>query len=162
MADLEEILHAGGYVCKLDLQDSSSFTSSPPPSDQNNIKLKRSDSAGGGGVAMPQSSVLSYCDLTIGSVVASGMVGMILSITILPNLWLVGILLGSLYGYQVSRNYKDKMAQQPTGMTTTPTATTNVISHIIIDMEQHLAKAYLVIYDFFHGIWFMYKTGQLG
>lgn len=137
VADLEEILSAGGYVRESDLLSGGS------PSNHN-VRLKNS-----GSVAIPQVSVLSYRGLTIGSTVASGLLGMILSITILPNLWLVGILLGSLYGYQVSKDYKDKPP------------TTDVFSRIVVGMGRRLAKAYLVVYDFFHGIWFMYKTGQL-
>jgi hypothetical protein len=134
VADLEEILRASGYVRKADLLQL--------PSPDKNPKTKS------GNVAIPQMSVLSYRGLTLGTTISSGFLAMILSITILPNLWLIGIIFGALYGYEVSKDYKDKPPN-------------SILSRIVVATGRRLAKAYLYVYDFLHGIWFMYKTGQL-
>lgn len=137
VADLEAILRDSGYIRESDLLQMPSKQSK-----DKNVTLKS------GKVAFPQGSVLSYRGLTIGTTVSSGFMGMILSMTVLPNLWLVGIIFGSLYGYEVSKDYKDK---QPT----------NILARVVTAFGRKLAKMYLTAYDFFHGIWFMYKTGQL-
>jgi hypothetical protein len=131
LADLEEILQTSGYVRQSELA-----------SKQSKAEEKKKS------LAFPQSSVLSYKGLTIGSTVASGILGMVLGITIFPNLWLIGIIFGSLYGYEISKDYSTKPA-------------TNIVARAVIGMGRRLAKAYLTVYDTMYGIWFMYKTGQL-
>ena len=139
VADLQQILQSSGYVRQTDLMETSGATKM---SDDKTVKLKS------GKIAMPQVSVLSYRGLTVGSTISAGLIGMLLAITVLPNLWLVGIAFGSLYGYEVSKDYNKK---PPTGL----------LGRLVISLGRRLAKAYLKVYDVFHGIWFMYKTGQL-
>jgi hypothetical protein len=74
---------------------------------------------------------------------------MVLGIMVFSNLWLIGLLFGLIYGYEISKDYQNKP----------PTA--NIISKAIITIGQQVANFYLAIYDTMYGIWFMYKMGQL-
>jgi hypothetical protein len=64
--------------------------------------------------------------------ISSGILQMVLGIMVFPNLWLVGLLFGSIYGYEISKDYQNKPP------------TTNIISKGVITIG-----------------WFMYKMGQL-
>jgi hypothetical protein len=74
---------------------------------------------------------------------------MVLGISVFPNLWLIGLLFGLIYGYEISKDYQNKPPRA------------NIISKAIITIGQKVAKFYLAIYDTIYGIWFMYKMGQL-
>jgi hypothetical protein len=152
VGDLERILEANGYVKRSDLLSSSSSISTstiqsrPKTADELlSATLTRQTKSG---VALPQLSVLSYRDLTVGCTIAAGLSGMILSTTILPNLWLLGAVSGALYGYDLSKKAREK---QPTF----------VLNNLIVQSGRKLAKSYLLVYDAINGIWFMYRTGQL-
>jgi hypothetical protein len=108
----------------------------------------RSSGRGGGRVAFPQPSILSYAKLKWGSTVASSFLGILGSVSVLPNLWLIGAVFGALYGYETSKN----LAQRPPS---------NALSNLVVYLGRELTKTYLKIYDFWTGLWFMYKTGQL-
>ena len=101
-----------------------------------------------GRVAFPQPSIMSYSKLKWGSAVAASFLGLIGGITISPNLWLLGVTFGGLYGYETTKN----LAERPPS---------NALSNLIVYMGRELTKVYLKIFDFGSGIWFMYKTGQL-
>jgi hypothetical protein len=141
VADLEEILQSKGYLSIRRHDDDDDDNTQPPPTTPKQRRKKN--------VAFPQESVLSYKGLTIGSTTCAGMLGMMLGMTVAPNLWLLGALLGSFYGYEISKNYQHKKQPQ------------NVLSKSIIYLGRKCAKAYLRVYDAVYGIWFMYKTGQL-
>ena len=138
VADLEDILRANRFLRETDL---AKIQNRVAPNLKNAVKRSNS-------VAFPQSSVLSYQDLTIGSTVSGSLLGALLGITVYSNLWLLGSIFGGLWSYEVSKNYS-----------TAPPA--NVFANLVIDMGRRLAHAYLLAYDGANGIWFMYKTGQL-
>jgi hypothetical protein len=56
---------------------------------------------------------------------------MVLGIMVFPNLWLVGLLFGLIYGYEISKDYQNKP----------PTA--NIISKAIITIGQQVASKIL-------------------
>jgi hypothetical protein len=145
LADLEEILRTNGYVKRTDLammqQSTQSSTTSSSRSTSSTTATSKS-----GSVAFPQPSVLSYRDVAIGSTISGSLLGLLLSLTVYANLWLVGGIMGGLWGYDVSKNHA---------------TTTNTLSNIVLALGRRLAKAYLLMYDGVNGIWFMYKTGQL-
>ena len=151
---------------------SSGGTFAAPGSPPSNLKF--SSGGGGGTVAFPQMSTLTDRDLTIGTTVSSTLIGMFLALSILPDLWFVGGLLVGSWGYKVVRNYNtnnnnnnimmmmmmnnDKndlsqlqQQQQPP----------NILSELILRIGRRVALSYLRIKDAIHGLWFMYKTGQL-
>ena len=102
-------------------------------------------------VAFPQPSVLSYNSVKWGATTSAGTVGMVLAASLAPNLWLVGLLAGSLYGYETGQGISKEPHTPPT----------SVVPSLIVKSGRKLAKAYLNIYDAVQTFWFMYKTGQL-
>jgi len=102
-------------------------------------------------VAFPQPSVLSYNSVKWGATTSAGIVGMVLAASLAPNLWLVGLLAGSLYGYETGQGISKEPHTPPT----------SVVPSVIVKSGRKLAKAYLNIYDALQTFWFMYKTGQL-
>ncbi|GAX19464.1 hypothetical protein FisN_19Hh038 [Fistulifera solaris] len=96
------------------------------------------------GVAFPQPSKLDLNALKKGNSVAGLLLGMILGISILPNLWLFGSIVGAVYGYNI-----------------TPLDELNVASRIVTQLGRKIARASLSVYDSANTLFFMYKTGQL-
>ena len=93
-------------------------------------------------VAFPQPSVLSYKKLKWGSTVAAAFLGLMGGITVLPNLWLLGAILGGLYGYETTKN----LSQNPP---------TNALANLVVYLGRELTKTYLKVYDIANGLWFM-------
>ena len=103
-----------------------------------------------GGVAFPQPSVLSYKHLKWGTAVSASVCGMIVGISLVPNLWLVGAALGGVYGSSVA----DKLAetqQTPEGL----------VPSTLVSIGRKVARTYLTVRDSVVTLFFMYKTGQL-
>jgi hypothetical protein len=101
-------------------------------------------------VAFPQPSVLSYKSLKWGVTVSAGLSGFVLAISILPSLWLMGGLVGSLYGYQTGTKLADEGSLP-----------TSFLPNLLVRAGRRLAKSYLEVYDMCTAMFFMYKTGQL-
>jgi hypothetical protein len=125
----------------------SSSSSSSPSKDVGTS----SSSGGGGGVAFPQPSVLSYASVQWGSTVSAGIMGIVLASSIMPNLWLIGGLMGILFGYDTGKAYASEPHIPPQ----------NIGQSLVIASGRKLAKMYLKVYDAFQTFFFMYKTGQL-
>jgi hypothetical protein len=156
LGDLEELLRANGYVRESDLHQlrlqqlsADDEPISPTRSSMSKAVITQTATTSKSGtVAFPQASLLSYHDLTIGSTVSAGFLGMLLATTIFPNLWLAGLLGGCYYGYEVSKDY----ATNPP---------TNSLAKLVVGMGRRLAKFYLKVNDAIQSMWFLYKTGQL-
>lgn len=101
-----------------------------------------------GRVAFPQPSVMSYSKLKWGSAVSASFLGLLGSLTISSNLWLLGSIFGGLYGYDISKN----IAERPPS---------NALNNLIVYMGREVTSVYLMAADWCNGIWFMYRTGQL-
>ena len=126
-----------------------SISGSPVFTSTTSMKKDRATRAGR--VAFPQPSIMSYSNLKWGSTAAAALLGLVGGITILPNLWLLGAILGGLYGYETTKN----LAERPLSKST------NALNSLIVYLGREITKVYLKIFDFGSGIWFMYKTGQL-
>lgn len=100
-----------------------------------------------GSVAFPQPSVLSYRDVKFGTTVASALLGSIAFASVSPNLWLLGLLLGSVFGYETGR--------------APPDTVDGYLQKFVLRIGRRLAKVYLKLFDFLQTFFFMYKTGQL-
>jgi hypothetical protein len=100
------------------------------------------------GVAFPQASVLNYKSLRRGTAFASAITGMILSTTLLPNLWLMGLLVGGIYGYDLC----SRPDEPPPS---------NLVARTLIQWGRVLATAVLSVTDSCRTLWFLYKTGEL-
>ena len=84
VADLEDILRSNRFLRETDL---ARIQNRAAPNLKNAVKRSTS-------VAFPQSSVLTYRDLTIGSTVSGTLLGALLGITVYSNLWLLGSIFG--------------------------------------------------------------------
>lgn len=154
--DLQEILKYNGYIRQDDLnaiQQNTVVSTNRQFSRNNGGKsaVVQTYNTPGSGVALPQLSLLSYKSLQRGTSVASAVYGLILSSTILPNLWLMGVFFGGLYGYEITNLKDPKMPQGPK----------NAVSKVCIASGRKLAKTSLQLYDSWQALWFLYKTGQL-
>eukprot|EP00977_Amphora_coffeiformis_P012006 scaffold2954_cov171-Amphora_coffeaeformis.AAC.8 len=100
-------------------------------------------------VAFPQPSVLSYRSLKWGVTAASFFTCTVLATSVLPSLWLMGGLVGSLYGYQTGKRLADG------------TVPDSFFPSFLIMFGRRITKSYLQVYDMVTALFFMYKTGQL-
>jgi len=101
-------------------------------------------------VAFPQPTQINEQDIRRSTAITSSFVGMILGITILPNLWLVGMVAGALYGLDVTKDIGEYDPEQK-----------NSLANFLISTATRLAKAYRKTVDGLKALWFLYKTGQL-
>ncbi len=100
------------------------------------------------GVAFPQPSVLDYKSLQRGTAVASALIGMVVATTLLPNLWLMGLIAGAIYGNDIcSRPHEPPP--------------TNLLARTLIAWGRRLSRVTLQFMDNCRTLWFLYKTGQL-
>jgi hypothetical protein len=112
--------------------------------EQSTSKSPSSTSTTTSGVAFPQPSKLDSSSLKKGNSVAGLFLGMVLGMSILPNLWLFGSIVGAIYGYNV-----------------TPLDEDNIASRVVSQLGRRIARASLSVYDSANTLFFMYKTGQL-
>ena len=163
--DLEYILRSNGYVRQEDLTSqgtggvvgnsrllNKALATPVDPTDPKLLKQQEgSQKKTKSGVAFPQPSVLNYRDLQKGTTVAGMMVGMFVATTLLPNLWLMGLLAGGVYGHEISARVADPTQLSPT----------NSLAKGLVQLGRKLAQVYLQVYDWWQALWFLYKTGQL-
>jgi hypothetical protein len=148
LQDLQEILKYNGYLRQDDLNAIQLNTVAS--TNRQESAVGQTSNTPGSGVALPQPSILSYKSLQRGTSVATAVYGMILSYTILPNLWLLGVFFGGLYGHEIT-NLKENLPQAPK----------NPVSKVCIASGRNVAKTSLQLYDNWQALWFLYKTGQL-
>ncbi|KAG7366489.1 hypothetical protein IV203_029159 [Nitzschia inconspicua] len=134
--------------------DAAIVTTAPKPGKAQNIGAINGKRESSAQVAFPQPSILSYRDVQRGTTFAGGIIGMILGTTILPNLWLIGMLFGALYGFEVTR---PPLEDQTTEEQSKP----NPMGRYLIKVGRMLATKFLQFYDYWKTLWFLYKTGQL-
>jgi len=108
-------------------------------------------------VAFPQPSILSEHDIQRGTTVAGSLSGLILGTTILPNLWLLGMIFGAFYGYEITKKIPISITQ----IGQIPIMEPNGVARFLILFGKQLAKIYLQLTDYGKTLWFLYKTGQL-
>lgn len=154
--DLESFLMTNGFVKRSELEASQQAMSSAGGAGTGKSKgsanaqtFKPDGTSGSGSVALPQPSVLSYNDLKWGTAVSAGFLGMLVGLSILPNLWFMGTLAGFLYGWDVGKKIPE---------TGTPS---NALNNLIVNLGRNLAKTFLTVYDAANAVFFMYKTGEL-
>jgi hypothetical protein len=163
LADLQSILTLNDYVRQQDLSSPSIYKSSTfsqggsdfggPYQTSTFSDFSKETERSTTGVAFPQPSVLSYKALRRGTTIASSCYGMIFGVTVFPNLWLMGLLLGGIYGYDIT-NY-EKLTYS------NATEPSNVFSRLCVTSGRTLATQSLQLYDTGQTMWFLYKTGQL-
>ena len=171
LQDLESFLVTNRFVRERDLQDWAARTlnnasASGPSAFRESRSLipasigssgdkafSSSSSASGSSVAFPQPSVLGYADLQRGIIFASTLSGLLLGASIMPNLWLIGSILGALYGAD--------LASKITTFSTPDTEPTSLVPRLLLRMGRWIAKTWLRVYDSVTVLWFLYKTGQL-
>jgi hypothetical protein len=154
--DLESFLLTNGFVKRSELEASQKAMSSANAlsgagagkSRGSTAPTFKTDGSSGSGVALPQPSVLGYKDLKWGTAVSAGFLGMLVGLSILPNLWFMGTLAGFLYGWDVGKKIPDG-------------SPSNALNNLIVNLGRNLAKSFLAVYDATNAIFFMYKTGEL-
>ena len=148
LSDLEVILNRNGYIRKSDLRSNRDQSILVDDSSAAKGVSGSRPSSSGSKTAFPQPSVLSYRDVRIGTTLVSALFGFVLSTSVLRNLWLVGLVVGAVYGHSVA---EDGVADPDLGP----------VAQLLVNCGRSVAKKYLQIYDFWQGMWFMYRTGQL-
>jgi hypothetical protein len=154
--DLESFLMTNGFVKRSELEASQQATSSATvlastgvaKSGGSAAQTFKTDGSSGSGVALPQPSVLSYKDLKWGTAVSAGFLGLLVGLSILPNLWLVGVGIGFLYGWDIGKKIPDGSPG-------------NALDNLLVSLGRKLSKSFLTVYDATNAVFFMYKTGEL-
>ncbi|GKY95879.1 hypothetical protein MPSEU_000548500 [Mayamaea pseudoterrestris] len=170
LGDLESFLVANRFVRERDLEAwTASLALDQKSKGKNPDEMSALDAAGAliadahdkteetsstsSGVAFPQPSMLCVKDLKYGTTLSSGLFGLLLAASFLPNMWLVGSIVGGLYGYDLVSKIGAVAAddEEPT----------SIVPRLLLRSGRWLAKTSLKIYDSIVILWFLYKTGQL-
>ena len=106
-------------------------------------------------VAFPQPSVLSNRSVKWGATVSAGIMCMLLATSAAPNFWLIGALIGGMFGYETGNSLSATLSLRESPVSR------NVLQSLVLSTGRQLAKAFLKISDAFQAFFFMYKTGQL-
>ena len=167
LADLQLILNQNGYIRRDEVGAILSNPMQPQTGRNATVNKKETKS----GVAFPQPSVTSNIHIKAGSMISSGFFGVILLATIKPNLWLVGGVLGAFCGGDIAEKAA-LIANTPAALPIISVdgavipSPPNLIpgglyGEITLKCGKKIATTYLKVWDFFQGVWFMYRTGQL-
>eukprot|EP00551_Chaetoceros_affinis_P005296 CAMPEP_0203683896 /NCGR_PEP_ID=MMETSP0090-20130426/47757_1 /ASSEMBLY_ACC=CAM_ASM_001088 /TAXON_ID=426623 /ORGANISM="Chaetoceros affinis, Strain CCMP159" /LENGTH=838 /DNA_ID=CAMNT_0050553053 /DNA_START=174 /DNA_END=2687 /DNA_ORIENTATION=+ len=189
VADLQQILNDNEYIRRDDLLSNITVTASPLSSSMNtndlslvqgmhksqNRTVSSSSSKGGGdgvsgttkkktksGLAFPQSSILSSKHVRIGTSISSSIFSMLIAISLQPNLWLIGSIVGAVLGNDIAEKTKklSVMNKGSDGDDDVPPVG-GLYGDICLKLGKRIATMYLKFWDFVQGVWFMYRTGQL-
>ena len=151
LEDLESILLTNKFVRESDLKkfaERQQQQQQKQPSGSGSLSTPNTFVDSPKRIAFPQPSTLQARTLWWGCAVSSGLMGMLLATSLIPNLWLMGLLAGSLYGYDVGKRDDEEAQVGP-------------LPGVILYAGKRLALAYLQVFDFFNAVFFMWKTGQL-
>jgi hypothetical protein len=158
--DLESILLTRKYIREIDLKHHLTKSESALLSDgaitrKSKTLQSSSSSPASKRIAFPQPSPLDDDTLSRGCVIASGFVSMLVATSLIPSFWLMGAVVGGLYGSEVSKrnraaNVGDESASEP-----------GPLECLVLYMGRRLALFYLRVYDACNALFFMWKTGQL-
>lgn len=96
-------------------------------------------------VAFPQPSHISDTSLQYGRTFAASVLGILVGASVLPNLWLIGGILGAYYGYKIPSHIE----------------TPHFVASLITFFGERIARFVLWWHDAVVSILFLYKTGQL-
>jgi hypothetical protein len=175
--DLENILLTKRFVREADLQ--YHLTSQPPSilpsriggggvsggSGAGRKSGTAADSSGSSSssaskrIAFPQPALLNDKTFQWSCTIASGALCMLVATSVVPNLWLMGALVGGLYGNEVSkRQHVDEEGEDGGG---SDAVERGPLENLALYLGRRLALAYLKVYDTFNAAFFMWKTGQL-
>jgi hypothetical protein len=172
--DLENILLTKRFVREADLQ--YHLTSQPPSilpsriggggasgrsatSQKSGTAADSSSSSAGKRIAFPQPALLNDRTFQWSCTIASGALCMLVATSVVPNLWLMGALVGGLYGNEVSkRQHVDEEGEDGGG---SDAVERGPLENLALYLGRRLALAYLKVYDTFNAAFFMWKTGQL-
>ena len=150
VADLEAILRYNNYYARpFSLSNGQELQF---PDGKKSLVASSSQKLSKGGVAFPQPTALSTRSIKWGATIAGGMMGMLLAVSGEPNLWLVGIVCGSVFGYETFKKLPANDVISPD---------LNVVQTMVIYLGRGLATGALRVYDTLQAFFFMYKTGQL-
>merc|ERR1711920_725825 len=101
--------------------------------------------------------ILTIRNKQIGSIICSSFFGIILGLSISPNLWLIGSIIGGWYGQTIVKQQQHQLENDDV----INSSSSFPLSNIILASGASLSKAYLKCVDSYQTIFFMYKTGQL-
>jgi len=150
LEDLESILLTNKFVRESELKERGDKALESKKGKTDTKKDARN-------VAFPQPSILDQKSLQWGCTIAAGLCGLVVGTSLVPNLWLIGSILGGLYGYNVVKDQSveldedEQFEEEPQG----------AIASTIINLGRRLALLALSIYDRCVIAFYVYKTGQL-
>jgi hypothetical protein len=187
LSDLQRILHENGYVKRDELFN---FTSSSSSNNQNNKSNNTSSSLTktiptpsttsrtttsttatttttkkSKKIAFPQPSIISNKHIRIGTSISSSFFTILIAISLQPNLWLIGSVIGAIVGndvatknerrlelLQIDNNNDDDGSDSGGNKNSVPGG---LYGDISLTLGTHIARIYLKIWDVVQGVWFM-------
>ena len=173
MNDLQRILNDNGYVRREELSNitSTAFVQnggSRTTNETKSITLQKktgsgggsagsiSSSSGGGGLAFPQTSILSNKHIRVGTAISSSIFSMFIAISLQPNLWLIGSIIGAVLGNDIAeKSEKNAVTTIEQDVFIPPPG--GLYGDISLKSGKRLALTYLKIWDFLQGVWFMVR-----
>ncbi|GMI17823.1 hypothetical protein TrLO_g1785 [Triparma laevis f. longispina] len=162
--ELSRILSA--YVPRSELPPPPKYSSKYAKQINNSTKLSTKFSST---TAFPQPVALSRSILFYSITLTTSIIATSLSVSVSNNLWLVGGLVGVLYGNEISDTVLSSTSESQGLLTGDVDASAEAaakeklsgIGRGVLRLSTKLARYYITVAEFFNSVWFMYKTGQL-
>lgn len=162
MSDLERILNNKDYISRKDVE---SIYPRQISSKQSQIKtdVQSTTSSTKNSVAFPQPSVVSWVTVKICTIAFSSLFIFLVSVSLQPNLWLIGSSVGAFYGQSITE--KVLIQDQPTILGLNDASMISfpggLYGELCFKAGKKAAEVYLKVFDISQTFWFMYRTGQL-
>jgi hypothetical protein len=154
--DLQKILEDNGYVRREELSNiTSSLNYNNDPNNINNKKGQNKTSTRKSGLAFPQPSLISTKHVRFGTAVSSSLFAMLIAISLQPNLWLIGSIMGAVLGNDIAEKEK-KLTVMDDG--TMPPPPGGLYGDVSLKLGKRIATSYLKVWDFIQGVWFMVSS----
>jgi hypothetical protein len=142
------------------------FSSSGGSSSSGTSSITASSSRGT--VGFPQQSILTDTLVIRCTTATSGMIGLLIGRTVAANLWLLGFIVGVVYGNKVAtddvqQRSSSRMSADGAATTsvTSSSSTSGIMPNFFLACGKRFGRAVLAVYDAINVLWYMYKTGKL-
>jgi len=143
------------------IDESESFVKTSSAASKLRTANTRSE-VGRGGVALPQQSKLTSDILIRSTTVVSGFLAYLISRSIQQNLWLLGFIVGALYGHRIGIQYTSIRLRNFEGDgDLLKDMSRNFIDNFLLSCGKNLGQWCIKLYDAINVLWYMYKTGEL-
>ncbi len=170
LSDLQRILNENGYVKRDELSNFTSLSSSQNKYNKTSSSLSKttpstttsttSSTTKSKKIAFPQPSTISNKHIRIGTSISSSFFTILIVISLQPNLWMIGSVIGAIVGNDIATKNERRLEllkDDESGVNDNNVVPGGLYGDISLNLGTRIARIYLLIWDFVQGVWFMVR-----